>query len=47
MDNLNKEKDKIINLIARRRSSVQTKNKLVGILNDEINLLSQLKRNFV
>ncbi len=47
MDNLNREKEKIINLIARRRSSAQTKNKLVNIINDKIKLLSQLKRNFV
>ena len=47
MDNVNREKDKIINLIARRRSSVQTKNKLVNIINDEIKLLTQIKRNFI
>jgi len=45
MENLNKEKERIISLIARRRTSSQTKNKLVGIINDEIKLLSQLKNN--
>ena len=47
MENLNKEKERIISLIARRRTSSQTKNKLVGIINDEIKLLSQLKNNIL
>lgn len=45
IDNLNKEKDRVLNLIVRRRTSDQNKTKLISIIDNEINLLSQFKKN--
>ena len=45
IDNLSREKDRVLNLIVRRRTSNQNKTKLISIIDDEINLLSQLKKN--
>ena len=45
LDTLNKEKDKIMKMIARNRTSSQYKNKLINIFDEEINLLKHLKHN--
>ena len=45
IDNLSREKDKLLNLIVRRRTSDQSKTKLISIIDNEINLLSQMKKN--